>query len=130
MKDNESAAESLLVAIVDDDASMRNSTRRLIRSFGFRAEAFASAREFLDSRCLTDAACLVLDVRMPRMDGLELQRLLANANYRIALIFVTAHTRGVALQLPLFGIFSGLFWRGNRQRSNHFTASWSEKGQL
>ena len=53
MKDNESAAESLLVAIVDDDASMRNSTRRLIRSFGFRAEAFASAREFLDPRCLT-----------------------------------------------------------------------------
>ena len=72
MKDNESAPESLLVAIVDDDASMRNSTRRLIRSFfGFRAEAFASAREFLDSRCLTDAACLVLDVRMPGMDGLS-----------------------------------------------------------
>src|ERR1700732_5086162 len=67
MKDNESAAESLLVAIVDDDASMRNSTRRLIRSFGFRAEAFASAREFLDSRCLTDAACRFLDVRRPRM---------------------------------------------------------------
>src|ERR1700676_3760166 len=105
MKDNESAPESLLVAIVDDDASMRNSTRRLIRSFfGFRAEAFASAREFLDSRCLTDAACLVLDVRMPRMDGLELQRLLANANYRIPLIFATAHTSGVALQLPLFWI--------------------------
>jgi hypothetical protein len=53
MKGNESAAESLLVAIVDDDACMRTSTRRLIRSLGFGAEVFASAREFLDSGCLS-----------------------------------------------------------------------------
>jgi FixJ family two-component response regulator len=92
MKGNEGAAKGLLVAIVDDDASMRNSTRRLIRSLGFRVEALASAREFLDSGCLTDSACLILDVRMPGMDGLELQRLLANANYRIPIIFVTGHT--------------------------------------
>jgi len=72
MKGSESAAEILFVAIVDADASMRNSARRLIRSLGFRAEAFASAREFLDSGCFTDTACLILDVRMPRMDGLEL----------------------------------------------------------
>ena len=69
-------AESFLVTIVDDDASMRNSTRRLIRSFGFRAEAFASGREFLDSGCLTETACLILDLRMQGTDGLELQRLL------------------------------------------------------
>jgi FixJ family two-component response regulator len=92
MKGSERAwAESLLVAIVDDDASMRNSTRRLIRSFGFRAEAFASGREFLDSGCLTETACLILDVQMPGMDGWELQRLLANANHRIPIIFVTAY---------------------------------------
>jgi FixJ family two-component response regulator len=71
---------------------MRNSTRRLVCSFGFKAEAFASAREFLDSGRLTDTVCLILDVRMPGMDGLELQRLLANANYQIPIIFVTAHT--------------------------------------
>jgi FixJ family two-component response regulator len=91
MKGNESVAESFLVTIVDDDASMRNSTRRLIRSFGFRAEAFASGREFLDSGCLTETACLILDLRMPGTDGLELQRLLANANHRIPIIFVTAY---------------------------------------
>ena len=69
MKGNESVAESLLVAIVDDDASMRNSTRRLIRSFGFRAEAFASGREFLDSGCLTETACLILDVQISGSRG-------------------------------------------------------------
>jgi CheY-like chemotaxis protein len=74
MHGNESSTKIPLVAIVDDDASMRNSTRRLIRLFGFRAEAFASAREFLDSGCPTETACLILDVRM--RDGLELQRLL------------------------------------------------------
>ena len=128
MKDNESAAESLLVAIVDDDASMRNSTRRLIRSFGFRAEAFASAREFLDSHCLTDAACLVLDVRMPGMDGLSYNVSSPTTGF---LSFASPRTLVEwPFKLPLFGIFSGLFWRGNRQRSNYFTASWSEKGQL
>jgi FixJ family two-component response regulator len=70
---------------------MRNSTRRLVRSFGFRAEAFASAREFLDSGCVRNTACLILDLRMPGMDGLELQRLLAVANHRIPIIFVTAN---------------------------------------
>src|SRR5882762_3105837 len=94
MKDNESAAESLLVAIVDDDASMRNSTRRLIRSFGFRAEAYASAIDFLDSGRVKNTACLVLDVRMPDMDGLELQRHLAAFNCRIPIVFVTAHVNG------------------------------------
>ena len=79
MKGNESSAGSLLIAIVDDDASMRNSTRRLIRSFGLRVEAFASGREFLDSGCLTETACLILDLRMPGMDGLGLQCLLASA---------------------------------------------------
>ena len=66
-----SAAESPLLSIVDDDASTRRSTQRLISSFGFRAEAFASAQEFLESRRLKETACLILDVRMPGMDGLE-----------------------------------------------------------
>jgi FixJ family two-component response regulator len=82
--------DSHLISIVDDDASMRNSTRRLVRSFGFKAEAFASAREFLDSGCVDRTACLILDMRMPGMDGLDLQRHLAEANHRIPIVFITA----------------------------------------
>jgi len=81
-----------LVCIVDDDASMADSTRYLVRSFGFRAEAFLSAQEFLDSGLVEETRCLILilDLRMPGMDGLELQRNLASANQRIPIIFVSA----------------------------------------
>ena len=81
-----------LVCIVDDDVSMADSTRFLVRSFGFRAEAFLSAEEFLASELIGDASCLILilDLRMPGMDGLELQRHLANANHRVPIIFVSA----------------------------------------
>lgn len=91
MDPNDTAPESPLVAIVDDDFSMRMSTQRLLRSFGFGAEAFASGREFLDSGRVEATACLILDVRMAGMDGLELQRHLAHAHSRIPIIFVTAH---------------------------------------
>jgi len=73
-----SADEAPLVAIVDDDASVRLSASRLIRSLGYRAEAFGSAEEFLDSGQATETSCLILDVRMPGIDGLELQRRLAD----------------------------------------------------
>ena len=86
-----SAAESPLVSIVDDDASTRRSVQRLISSFGLRAEAFASAQEFLGSGRVQETALLILDVRMPDMDGLELQDLLGRNNYRIPIIFVTAY---------------------------------------
>jgi FixJ family two-component response regulator len=79
-----------LVCIVDDDASTADSTRYLVRAFGFRAEAFSSAQEFLNSSLVEETRCLSLDVRMPGMDGLELQRYLANANKRIPIVFVTA----------------------------------------
>ncbi len=84
-----STDEAPLVAIVDDDASVRQSTRRLIRSFGYRAEAFASGEEFLASASAARTACLVLDVRMPSMDGLEVQRRLAERGVRIPIVFLT-----------------------------------------
>jgi len=78
-----------LVAIVDDDASVRPSARRLIRSLGYRAEAFGSGEEFLGSACAAQTACLVLDVRMSAMDGLEVQRRLAERHARIPIVFLT-----------------------------------------
>jgi len=78
-----------LVAIVDDDASVRKSTTRLIRSFGYRAEAFASGEEFLSSPEASRTACLVLDVRMPDMDGLEVQRQVAARQLQIPVVFIS-----------------------------------------
>jgi len=83
-------SEEPLVAIVDDDASVRQSAGRLIRSVGYRAEAFGSAQEFLDSGRAANAACLILDVRMPGMDGLELQRHLGGNDPAIPVVFITA----------------------------------------
>lgn len=84
------APAAALVAIVDDDASVRRSTCRLVRSFGFEAEAFASAEEYLASGRVAKTACLILDVRMPGVDGLELQRRLADLEPRMPIVFLTA----------------------------------------
>ena len=79
-----------LVSIVDDDISVRRSTRRLLRSCGLRAEAFGSAEDFLQSGHAAETACLLLDVRMPGMDGLELQRRLVETKQVIPIIFLSA----------------------------------------
>src|SRR5258707_7385700 len=79
------------VCVVDDDSLIRNSTVRLIRWFGFRVDAFASAEEFENSDYLEETACLILDVRMPGRNGLELQHRLSEAGDRIPIIFITAH---------------------------------------
>ena len=79
-----------LVSIVDDDVSVRRSTRRLLLSSGLRAEAFASAEEFLVSGWAKETGCLLLDVRMPGMDGLELQRRLSETDRMIPIIFLSA----------------------------------------
>lgn len=78
-----------LVAIVDDDVSVRQSTERLVRSFGYRAQAFGSGPEFLSSAAPESAACVLLDVRMPGMDGLDVQRSLAERGARIPIVFLT-----------------------------------------
>ena len=83
-------AEDLVVSIVDDDVSVRRSTRRLLLSSGFRAEVFASAEEFLDSESAGNTACLILDLRMPGMNGLELQRRLAQNGNAVPVIFLSA----------------------------------------
>jgi FixJ family two-component response regulator len=79
------------VALVDDDRSVRDALRALLRSAGLNVEAFASAEEFLDSRHSSEFACLVLDVRMSGMSGLELQDLLLASESRISIVFMTAH---------------------------------------
>ena len=80
-----------LISIVDDDDSLRNSLNNLIRSVGFRAQGFPSAEAFLNSSELHDTACLILDVRMPGMSGLDLQRQLVATNSRIPIVFITSH---------------------------------------
>ena len=82
---------SSLISIVDDDDSVRESLSGLIRSVGFRVMVFASAEEFLNSNHLSDTDCLILDVRMPGMNGLDLQRRLAASHMSIPVIFITAH---------------------------------------
>jgi len=82
--------EAPLVSIVDDDVSVRRSTRRLLLSAGLQAEAFASAQEFLQSGRAAETGCLLLDVSMPGMDGLELQRRLAETGWLIPIVFLSA----------------------------------------
>jgi len=91
MNANVKGSEKTLVCVVDDDFLARESTVRLLRSFKFNVKALASAEEFLNSDCLAETACLILDVRMPGMSGLELQRQLAVSNSDLPIIFITAH---------------------------------------
>jgi FixJ family two-component response regulator len=86
----QASAAPALVAIVDDDVSVRRSTCRLVQSFGFATEAFGSAEHFLDSGRAAETSCLILDVRMPGMDGLELQAELSARGLRIPVVFLTA----------------------------------------
>ena len=79
-----------LISVIDDDESVLRTTARLIESFGFRAAAFESAESFLSSGHLNDTSCLIVDVQMPGMNGLQLQSQLAAAGCNIPIIFITA----------------------------------------
>lgn len=82
---------SPVVFIVDDDESVRRALARLIRSAGFEARVFASAEEFLDEGCQNIPGCLILDVRMPGTNGLELQERLIASGSEMPVVFITAH---------------------------------------
>ena len=101
-----------LIAIVDDDESFREALESLLRLIGFRTAIFASARNFLDSPQFPSVSCAILDVSMPGMDGLELQRHLV-ATHPIPIIFITdlrdAKTREQALRAGAISFFNKPF---------------------
>jgi len=80
-----------LVSVVDDDESVRESLPDLLREFGYAAQAFASAEEFLASDCMDQTKCLILDVAMPGMTGPDLLRELTRLRRNIPIVFITAH---------------------------------------
>ena len=85
------AAAVPTVYIVDDDSGVRRAVQDLVESVGLRAESFATGQEFLNKKRTSDPSCLVLDVRLPQMSGLDFQRTLAEAGMHIPIIFITAH---------------------------------------
>lgn len=91
-----------LISVVDDDECIRRTTKLLIESFGLRAAIFESAESYLNSSELGETACLVVDIKMPGMDGLELQSRLAAAGCNVPVVFITAYddeeSRGRAMQ--------------------------------
>ena len=80
-----------LIAIIDDDEAMQDSLRDLMEAAGLVAQCFGSAEEFLESDLHTRAACLIVDIRMPKMSGLQLQARLKEEECNIPIIFITAH---------------------------------------
>ena len=80
-----------VVFVVDDDVSVREALQRLVRSAGLKVEAFASAEEFLNRARPEEPSCLVLDVRLPDLSGLDLQRRMVDANNEMPIVFITGH---------------------------------------
>ena len=102
-----------MISIVDDDESVRETLKGLVRSFGLKASAFASAEEFLESNRLQDTACLITDVQMQGMSGVELQTFLLNQGHDMPIIFMTAfpeeRIRMRALNAGAFGFLGKPF---------------------
>jgi len=106
-------AASLLIMIVDDDEAIRDALTSLLRSVGWRAGGFASAEAFCQSGQVHTTACLLLDVQLPGVSGLELQRQLRSSQARMPIIFMTAHgneaMRAQALQAGALAFFAKPF---------------------
>ena len=88
---NKTLTKTGIIAIVDDDEALREALGSVLKAAGFLTNTFASAEEFLDSPNRRNTTCLILDVRLPGMSGIELQRRLLDANSPVPIIFVTAH---------------------------------------
>ena len=88
---NDTLTKTGIIAIVDDDEALREALKSVMQAGGFLTNTFASAEEFLDSSQRRNTTCLLLDVRLPGMNGIELQRRLLDANSPFPIIFVTAH---------------------------------------
>jgi FixJ family two-component response regulator len=89
-----------LITVVDDDESVRESLPDLLKEFGFEAQTFSSAEEFLASDLVDETRCLLLDVAMPGMTGPDLQRELTRRDREVPIVFITAH-RDAAIRLRL-----------------------------
>ena len=84
-------ADTPVISIVDDDDTVRAATESLVRSLGFKTHTFASAESFLRSSSPQETRCLILDVQMPNMSGIELQTRLSELGFEIPIIFITAY---------------------------------------
>ena len=84
-------ATGVLIAVVDDDESVRRATRRLLRAAGFEAETYASGTEFLEAIKHSRPSCVIVDLHMPGMSGLEVQSRLAVSGFEIPVLFITAY---------------------------------------
>jgi FixJ family two-component response regulator len=106
-------AKNAVISIVDDDKSVREAAKMLVRSLGYATATFASAEEFLESGRLQDTACLITDVQMPGMSGVDLQSHLTAGGHCTPVIFVTAYPeesiRERALGAGAFGFLSKPF---------------------
>ncbi len=102
-----------LISIVDDDESIREATKGLVRSLGYQAETFSSAEEFLKSACIDSTSCLIADVQMPGLSGIDLQRSLIARGSRMPTIFITAFpeesTRARAMKAGAAGFLAKPF---------------------
>ena len=127
------------VYVVDDDASVRKSVGRLSRTAGYEVEAFASADDLLAHPPASEPGCLLLDLRMPGRDGLELQEALAAARKRIPIIFVSGHgdvtssvraMKGGAVDFSHQAVFRRGSAGGGRARDGQGETGWREEAQL
>ncbi|HWO32256.1 MAG TPA: response regulator [Candidatus Acidoferrum sp.] len=106
-------SKPFVVSIVDDDEAIRYALGNLFESVGLNVETFASAEQFMDFREANESSCLILDVQLPRMSGLELQHQLSSDGNAVPIIFMTAHSdervRERALQAGAVAIFQKPF---------------------
>ena len=105
----QNAPEAWVVSIVDDDDAVRKTLGNLLESVGFSVETFSSAEQYVDSARSNKSSCLILDIHLPRMNGLELQHRLSGDGNPVRIIFITAHAdeylREKALQAGAVGFF-------------------------